>query len=191
MIGGVIMLSGWLKNPKRKLYLKKLYKKSRVLWRVEMAREQGVKVGKNCRFYSASFFSEPYLVEIGNNVIISGNVIFLTHDGAIYLFKKRNVEVGGTFGRITVGDNCFIGMGAIINRNVTIGNNCIIGAGAVVRNDIPDNSVAAGNPAKVVYKTSLIGKLLIFDKNTINQPFKDKEHKRRVLEAHFGIVKKT
>lgn len=53
-------------------------------------------------------------------------------------------------GQITVGDNCFIGQRAIILQNVKIGNNCIIGAGAVVTKDVPDNSVVAGCPAKVI-----------------------------------------
>ena len=88
------MHSGFIGKLKRKLYLKNLYKTDKAIWRVEISRDKGVKVGDNCRFYSADFFSEPYLVEIGNNVIISGRVIFLTHDGSIYLFKDRKTEVG-------------------------------------------------------------------------------------------------
>ena len=44
----------------------------------------------------------------------------------------------GNFGKIKIGNNCFIGMGAIILPNVEIGNNCIVGAGAVVMNSFPD-----------------------------------------------------
>ena len=183
------MLKEWIKNPKRKIYLKKLYKKDKAKWRVEMARDKGVKVGENCHFFSADFFSEPYLVEIGDNVIISGRVIFLTHDGAIYLFKKRDEEVGGTYGKIKVGNNCFIGMGAIIMRNITIGNNCIVGTGAVVRENVPDNSVVFGNPAKVIFKTSMLRKLLINDKNTIHEPFKNAKHKKNLILKHMGELK--
>lgn len=53
-------------------------------------------------------------------------------------------------GKIIIGDNVFLGENATVLRNVRIGNNCIIGAGAVVTKDIPDNSVAAGVPAKVI-----------------------------------------
>ncbi len=180
------MLAKLFDKLKRKIYLKKLYRTDKSLWRVEMARKMGVKVGSNCRFFSYSFFSEPYLVEIGNNVIISGRVVFLTHDGSVYLFRKRD-EVGGLFGRITVGDNCFIGMGAIIQRNVKIGNNCVVGAGAVVRKDVPDNSVVMGNPAEVVFKTSMLEKLLLNDKNLFIDPFFNERHKKELLSKHFNV----
>jgi serine O-acetyltransferase len=52
--------------------------------------------------------------------------------------------------KITIGDNCYIGTGATILGPVTIGDNVIIGAGAVVNNDIPDNVVVGGVPAKVI-----------------------------------------
>ena len=53
-------------------------------------------------------------------------------------------------GGIKIGNNVFIGVDSIVLRNVTIGNNCIIGAGSVVCNSIPDNTVATGNPCKVI-----------------------------------------
>ena len=53
---------------------------------------------------------------------------------------------------VTIGEDCWIGGGAIICPGVTIGNRCVIGAGSVVTKDIPDDSVAVGNPARVVRK---------------------------------------
>jgi maltose O-acetyltransferase len=53
---------------------------------------------------------------------------------------------------VIIGDDCWIGGGAIICPGVTIGNRCVIGAGSVVTKDIPDDSLAAGNPAKVIRK---------------------------------------
>lgn len=53
-------------------------------------------------------------------------------------------------GYTKIGDNTFIGMDASIMPGVSIGKNCIIGTNSVVTRDIPDNMVAAGNPAKVV-----------------------------------------
>ena len=63
--------------------------------------------------------------------------------------KLRNsgVEYGAS---ITIGDNVWIGGGAIINPGVTIGDNVIIGSGSVVTKDIPANCVAVGNPCKVI-----------------------------------------
>lgn len=57
-------------------------------------------------------------------------------------------EQGGTFQKVRIGQNCWIGNGAMIMAN--IGANCIVGAGSVVLNDIPDNSIVAGNPARVI-----------------------------------------
>ncbi|MEI8648935.1 acyltransferase [Paraglaciecola sp. Hal342] len=57
-------------------------------------------------------------------------------------------EQGGTFHKVRIGQNCWIGNGAMIMAN--IGANCIVGAGSVVSSDIPDNSIVAGNPARVI-----------------------------------------
>lgn len=61
--------------------------------------------------------------------------------------KSPDVEVEG---KCIIGDNCYIGYGVTIMMPVIIGNNVTIGAGAVVTKDIPDNAVAAGNPARVI-----------------------------------------
>ncbi|MDJ0763415.1 MAG: acyltransferase [Myxococcota bacterium] len=170
-----------------KVYMADLYETNIVRWRVEEARSRGVKVGKNCKFFSSNFFSEPFLVEIGDNVIVSGNVMFITHDGTTTLWKDNEADFWATYGKIKIGNNCFIGMGAIISRNVVIGDNCIIGAGAVVRQDVPDNSVVSGNPAKVIFKTSMAKKLILADKNTIKKPFKTREEKNAYVANYFGV----
>ena len=51
---------------------------------------------------------------------------------------------------MAVGEDCWIGGGAIICPGVTIGDRCVIGAGSVVTKDIPDDSIAVGNPARVI-----------------------------------------
>lgn len=53
-------------------------------------------------------------------------------------------------GRISIGENSFIGCRCLILPNTEIGKNCIIGAGSVVKGRIPDNSVVVGNPAKII-----------------------------------------
>lgn len=70
------------------------------------------------------------------------------------------VTIGGRsqyYGVPKIGNNVYIGAGAKILGPVSVGDNCIIGAGAVVLNDIPDNSIAIGMPAKVV-KTGINAK---------------------------------
>ena len=53
---------------------------------------------------------------------------------------------------VTIGEDCWIGGGAILCPGVTVGDRCIIGAGSVVTKDIPSDSIAVGNPAKVIRK---------------------------------------
>ncbi|GLX82092.1 acyltransferase [Thalassotalea eurytherma] len=57
-------------------------------------------------------------------------------------------EQGGVFQRIVIGENSWIGNGAIVMANV--GKQCIVAAGAVVVNDVPDYAIVAGNPAKII-----------------------------------------
>jgi len=95
--------------------------------------------------------TEPYLISLGDHVQISGNVTFLTHDGATWIFSDRSdfTDVH-KFGRITVCDNCFVGHGAIILPGVTIGPNSVVAAGAIVTKDVPEGTVVGGNPARVI-----------------------------------------
>jgi len=160
-------------------------------WRVENAREMGMIVGENCRFFSLMVLSEPFLVEIGDNVIVSTDVIFLTHDGGVFLFLDEVPNLRGHYGRIKIGNNCFIGSGSIILPNVAIGNNCIVGPGAVVMQSVPDGSVIMGNPAKVIFKTELYKKMKLNSVYTIKNdqyPFPTimpEEMRKRLLLEHF------
>jgi acetyltransferase-like isoleucine patch superfamily enzyme len=51
-----------------------------------------------------------------------------------------------------IGDNVFIGVNTVVLMNVTVGNNSVIGAGSIVNKDIPSNTLAIGNPIKVIKK---------------------------------------
>ena len=62
--------------------------------------------------------------------------------------KNQGVECRGIY----VGNNCWIGAGAVLLDGVTVGDGCVIGANAVVTKDIPDNSVVVGSPAKIIRK---------------------------------------
>jgi acetyltransferase-like isoleucine patch superfamily enzyme len=119
-------------------------------WRAEIARKMGMQVGRDTRMYSLNVISEPYLVELGDNVIVSGNVTFVTNDGGVYLLRDAIPNVQGSYGRIKIGNNCFIGMGAIVLPNVQIGNNCVVAAGSVVHRSFGADSVIMGNPATTV-----------------------------------------
>lgn len=91
----------------------------------------------------------PWMIEIGNHVRISQGVVMLTHDYAWSVLKsKKNGVILGASGKVTIGDNVFIGMNVVITRGVTIGNHVIIGTGSVVTRDCLDSGVYAGNPAR-------------------------------------------
>ncbi len=117
----------------------------------EKYRSLGVKIGKNFSVTGeVSFSSEPYLITLGDDVRLSSNVNFVTHDGGMHVIRQYKKIPADSFGKIVVGNNVFIGMNSIIMPGVKIGSNVIIGAGSIVTKDIPDNSVACGVPAKVI-----------------------------------------
>lgn len=89
-------------------------------------------------------------VTIGNNVQLAPNVGIYTAGHPLHP-ESRNT--GYEYGLpITIGDNVWIGGNAVILPGVSIGNNAVIGAGSVVTRDIPGDTVAAGNPCKVIRK---------------------------------------
>lgn len=113
----------------------------------DYARRRGVKVGKDCDIHTFKWGSEPFLIEIGDHVVISYNVMMVTHDESTALVRDKD---GRRFhlAPIKIGNNVFIGAGSIILPGVTIGDNVVVGAGSVVTKSVPDNLVVAGNPAK-------------------------------------------
>lgn len=117
--------------------------------KAEHFRSQGAKIGNNCRIMLDVLASEPWLVEIGDRVAISGGVIFLTHDGGAHVFRKE-IPTLQHYGKIKIGNNCIVGSNAIFSPGVTIGDNCVIGAGSVVTHDIPSNRFVFGVPARVI-----------------------------------------
>lgn len=122
---------------------------------VAIAKQSGAKIGKDCRFYSWLVAREPNLIEIGDGVIISGGVQLVTHDGAMITQAERFPGVVNHFGRIKIGDKCFLGLNSIILPGVELGEKCIVAAGSVVMDSFHANSVVAGNPARYVCPTSI------------------------------------
>lgn len=119
---------------------------------IEICKSRGMKVGKDVVFVEApSFGSEPYLIEIGNRTKITAGCTFINHDGAMYTIRSmEKYRDARNFGRIKLGENCFIGNNCTILPGVKMGDNCILGAGSVLNSSMPDNSVYAGVPAKFI-----------------------------------------
>ena len=89
-------------------------------------------------------------VNIGNNVILAQNVVC---SGLNHGYKDVNVPIQFqpvSSALITINDDCWIGANVVITAGVTIGKHSVIAGGAVVTKNIPDYSVAVGNPAKVI-----------------------------------------
>ena len=127
-------------------YLKKIKKMSDSDILIEHLRKIGTKIGNNCYIFSDKIeTTEPYLVSIGNNVTISYNVSFNTHDDSVESYYEKDTLI---VGKIAIGDNCFIGVGSILLPGVTLADNCIVGAGSVVTKSFEKGSVIAGVPAK-------------------------------------------
>lgn len=87
-------------------------------------------------------------VTIGKNCMIAPNVSIFSATHPVRAEERYNgVELGLP---ITIGDNCWIGGGAIINPGVTLGNNVVVASGAVVTKSFGDNVVIGGVPAKII-----------------------------------------
>ncbi|MBD1423775.1 acyltransferase [Sphingobacterium chuzhouense] len=152
------------------------------------ARYVGVKVGKNSIISIKNFGSEPYLIEIGDDVRITAGVKIFTHGGARVLRKKY--PSFDFFGKVKIGDNVYIGNNALILPGVTIGNNVLIGAGSVVTKSIPDDSVVGGNPAKIICALSeLEKKILPFDVKTKGMNYNEKKELLESLDEDRFIKK--
>lgn len=108
-----------------------------------------IKLGDNFYANFNCILLDVNTIDIGDNVLLAPNVQLLTAGHPLDV--KGRVEEGIEFGLpIKIGDNVWIGGGAIVCPGVTIGENSVIGAGAVVTKDVPANVVAAGNPCRVI-----------------------------------------
>lgn len=87
-------------------------------------------------------------VIIGDNVLLGPNVSLFTAGHPIH-FEVRNAGLEYAF-PIIIGNSVWIGGGVIVNPGITIGDNVVIGSGSVVTKNIPSNSIAVGNPCKII-----------------------------------------
>lgn len=109
--------------------------------------KMGMRVGVNFKRLNGVILdpSHCWLITIGNNVTLAPRVHILCHDASTKTFLNYT-----KIGRVTIGDNVFIGAESVVLPGTHIGNNVIVGSNSTVTHDVPDNVVVAGNPAKVL-----------------------------------------
>ena len=121
-------------------------------------------VGKNTAISAENFDGLfPELVTVGSNCVVAPRAVILAHDASRLPFSGEYVVA-----RTTVGNNVFIGFGAVIMPGVTVGDRCVIGANAVVTKDVEPNSVMVGSPARRVCS---VDEMLAKEKPTVTPPF--------------------
>jgi len=98
-------------------------------------------IGQGCRISLKAKLdlTNPQGVHIGDGTYLAFDSVIFTHD------MSRALHIDTYVGR-----NCFIGARAMIMPGVKVGDHCIVGAGAVVTKDVPNGSIVAGNPAKII-----------------------------------------
>lgn len=127
--------------------IKELLYRLRGEYTTEKLISMGMTVGKDFKRLQGVILdpSHCWLITMGDHVTLAPRVHILCHDASTKDF------LGYTkIGRVTIGDNVFIGAESVVLPGVTIGSNVIIGANSTVTHNIPDGVVVAGSPARVL-----------------------------------------
>jgi len=110
----------------------------------------GIKLAENVYVNANCTFLDGGYITIGKGTMLGPGVqIYTPHHPMNYLERRIPKEYSYP---VTIGEDCWIGGAVVICPGVKIGNRCVIGAGSVVKKDIPDDSLAVGNPAVVKKK---------------------------------------
>ena len=153
-------------------FLKKTLNKIRGEQSIDKLKKRGLKIGKNTTIMSGVIIdpSHCWHISIGNDVILAPRVHILAHDASTKLFLNHTR----------------------VANVVSIGNNVVVGAGSIVKKDIPNNSVAAGNPARIIYplneylcrQSSKMNKKNTFDSSfTLRNPNFSTDQRTIMLDA--------
>lgn len=129
-----------------------------------------IDIGDNCWIWHHTIIDGSNGVTIQDGAQIGAWVGIFTHSshtairlhGPDFINVSRDSRIGYSRGSVFIGSYTFVGAGSYILPGVTVGKGCIISAKSVVKNDIPDFSIAAGNPARV------IGSVFNIDKKYFN-----------------------
>ena len=119
-----------------------------------------IEVGKNFFANYNCTILDVAKVKIGDNCMLAPNVAIYTAGHPLHPDTRNS---GYEYGKeVTIGDNCWIGGNSVICPGVHIGNDVVIGAGSVVTRDIPDGSIAAGSPCRVIRRITEDDRRLLY-----------------------------
>ena len=136
----------WSREIIMRNYLREFVYRLRGEYTTEKLVSMGMKVGKNFKRLNGVILdpSHCWLIEIGDNVTMAPRVHILCHDASTKTFLNYT-----KIGRVSIGDNVFIGAESIVLPGVTIGSNVVIGAGSVVTHDVPGGMLVDGGFAEL------------------------------------------
>ncbi len=120
---------------------------------INWLKNRGIEIGSGTYIYPKNALidvSRPSLVSIGKDCYINQHFTLLTHDWVAKVFLGTQRQFINSSGRVIIGNNVSFGQNVMVLKGVSIGDNCFIGAGSIVTKDIPANSVAVGAPCRVV-----------------------------------------
>lgn len=137
----------------------------------------GIRLGEHVFVNANCTFLDGAYITVGAHTLIGPDVkIYTPHHPMDFVERRGSKEYAYP---VTIGEDCWIGGGAIICPGVTIGNRCVIGAGSVVTKDIDSDSVAVGNPARVIKKLATVRHAVVSDLDAIMAIFRYAKQRMR------------
>lgn len=120
------------------------------MWRGKMLNGR-LSIGDNTSFEQHCHIISANSVKIGSECVFSA-FVYIADCSHGYNPRDNIMESALDIKPVSIGDHCFVGIGSCIMPGVNLGNNVVIGANSVVTQDIPENCMAVGSPAKIIKK---------------------------------------
>jgi acetyltransferase-like isoleucine patch superfamily enzyme len=162
---------------------RKFLRHTRVSSSATLVSRRTLSMGDHCWIWHHSIVDASGGVVLGEGVQIGAWVGIFTHSsdvsirllGREYLATSQAERTGYINAPVAVGDYTFIGSGSVIMPGAKIGKGCLIGVGSIVKGEIPDFSIATGNPARVVGSTDFFDRRYL-DDSSVARSYFDPQH---------------